>query len=136
MAAFTFGPGHPFPAGTTVSAYQDKGQNPSGQPAGATVATATVSAGGALTVTGLTDGVTYWIVGVVAGQYLWSRITVPAAVIPDNAALDARVTAVEGSRKVTSGTATPVLGDLQPYGTYFQLDGSGNVIAEWVRADG
>lgn len=80
MASFTFAPSHPFAVGTTVSVYEDKGQNPSGSPAGPAVATATVAAGGGLTVTGLTSGKYYWVVGLVSGAYRWVRISTPPEV--------------------------------------------------------
>lgn len=49
-------------------------------------------------------------------------------------AAEARLTSVESTRgQVLTGTAAPVLGDLSGGDTYYQLDGSGNVIAEYVK---
>jgi hypothetical protein len=117
MAAFTFGPGHPFPAGTTVSAYQDKGQNASDQPMGLPAASGVVGGDGALAISGLAEGTTYWAVAQVSGRWIWARISVPGPAVDPaspfasdvelaavNAALGARVGSVESSSpsKVTT----------------------------------
>lgn len=109
MAAFTFGLGHPFPAGTTVQAYEDKGQNASGQPSGSPTASGVVSGTGSLAITGLTEGKRYWAVAQVNGGYRWVGIGVPRdpeslpgetelATGADLSLLDGRLDSVESGR--------------------------------------
>lgn len=72
MASFTFGFGHPFPAGTTVSCYPDVGQKPNKEPSVvAAVTTAAVQSNGMLTFTGLTAGVKYYAVALLSGKWTW-----------------------------------------------------------------
>lgn len=57
-----------------------------------------------------------------ADPYYWEAVSGQSAV------------AVESTRgQMLTGTAVPLIGDLSGGDTYFQLDGSGNVIAEWVK---
>jgi hypothetical protein len=78
-----------------------------------------------------------------AGQALvWDTSVSPARWRPSDIGTQAEVDAavaglqaeIDTKGRVVTGTATPALGDLQDGDTYFQLDGSGNVVAEYVRA--
>lgn len=73
MARFTAGRGHPFPAGTTVTAYEDQGQKPEGQPKGlpAATSTAVVGADGSLVFDDLSVGHRYYAVAQISGAWRW-----------------------------------------------------------------
>lgn len=79
MASFTFGVGHPFPVGTTVVAYEDRGQNPSGEPVGVSTASGIVGVDGALAIAGLTEGKQYWAVAQVDGDWIYVHLTMRTA---------------------------------------------------------
>lgn len=73
-----------FPASTVVKAYPranwTAGQlPPSGAPKGASVAEATVSAAGAIVLTGLTEGASYFAAAEVGGAYRYLSFTIPTA---------------------------------------------------------
>jgi hypothetical protein len=75
VATFTFGRGHPFPAGTTVSAYEDLGQKHEGEPHGvAATSSGVVAADGSLSISGLTEGKRYWAAALVGGVWRWTYL--------------------------------------------------------------
>jgi hypothetical protein len=147
MASLTLdGLGGRYPDGTTLNAYPAGAQQVSDEgpsKLGPAVATAVV-AGHAATFTGLTRGVSYWVIGTVAGRFLWTWTRVPN--VPERPA-DGEI--VHGRDLVGFGSGSILMlegpftqeevDDLIPPGaTLFETDGLGpdgqpNIVNQWVK---
>lgn len=131
MASITLN-SHGFPAATNVNVYPAENLVGVGPPSGAAVTSAAVSAAPAeqLTFDGLEEGRRYIAY---SGGRAVSFFVPPGSTDTLRPITGQEAQALRLRARVLTGTDEPALDDLGEADTYYQLDGDGNVIVEWVR---